>query len=64
MKLFSYTGPVTYFNVCVANKWTSETHANSPEKAMSNLAYQYKKQNNLNAMSSIKLDKKYLKEIG
>lgn len=47
MDLYSYTGPVTMFDRCVANYWKGETYASSEKKAKSNLVYQYKKQNGL-----------------
>ena len=47
MDLYSYTGPVTMFDRCVANYWKGETYAPSEKKAKSNLAYQYRKQNGL-----------------
>lgn len=43
MNRYSYDGPVMVFGDCVRNRWKSETMAVSPEKARSNLAYQYKK---------------------
>ena len=47
MDLYSYTGPVTMFDRCVANYWKGETYAPSEKKAKSNLVYHYKKQNGL-----------------
>lgn len=46
MKHYSYDGPVEEFGICVARRWTGSTYAVSENKARSNLAYQYKKQNN------------------
>ena len=43
---YVYDGPVMEFNTCVADHWRGETVATSESKAKSNLAYQYKKQNN------------------
>ena len=43
---YIYDGPVMEFNTCVADHWRGETVATSESKAKSNLAYQYKKQNN------------------
>ena len=42
MDLYSYTGPVTMFDRCVANYWKGETYASSERKAKSNLIFQYK----------------------
>ena len=33
MDLYSYTGPVTMFDRCVANYWKGETYASSEKKA-------------------------------
>lgn len=46
MNQYSYDGPVMEFETCVANRWKSSTYAVSEKKARSNLAYQFKKQNN------------------
>ena len=44
MKMYSYEGPVMEFNRCVANKWSGSTDASTEKKALSNLAYQFKKE--------------------
>lgn len=46
MHEYAYDGPVMVFNTCVANHWKGWTTAESESKARSNLAYQFKKQNN------------------
>lgn len=46
MKRYLYDGPVLEFGKCVADRWTASTYAESERKALSNLAYQYKKRNN------------------
>ena len=46
MNLYSYDGPVMQFGVCIADHWRSSTYAISEKKARSNLAYQFKLQNN------------------
>lgn len=46
---YTYDGPVLEFDKCVADHWKGETMALTERKAKSNLAYQYKKQNNRNA---------------
>lgn len=43
---YYYDGPVMEFERYITNKWHSSTFANSESKARSNLAYQYKKNNN------------------
>lgn len=57
---FTYDGPVMIFNRCVANHWKGATMAVSPEKAKSNLIYQYKKKNNLTASTKVTLPGKVI----
>lgn len=45
-KKYTYDGPVLEFNTLVTDHWKGETMAPTKNKARSNLAYQYKKQNN------------------
>lgn len=52
---FIYDGPVMVFETCVANHWKGETMAPTEGKARSNLAYQFKKQNNRIAGSKVTL---------
>ncbi len=52
---YVYEGPVMIFENCVADRWRGETMAPTAEKARSNLAYQFKKQNNKVAGSKITL---------
>ena len=61
MDLYSYTGPVTMFDRCVANCWKGETYASSEKKAKSNLIFQYKKQNGLIPVSKVNLPGKLVK---
>ena len=46
MNYYSYDGPVMEFDRCVANRWTASTYAVSEKKALVNLSYQFKKNNN------------------
>ena len=46
---YAYDGPVLEFARLVTDHWRGETMAPTERKAKSNLAYQYKKQNNRNA---------------
>ena len=55
MTLYSYDGPVYNFQTMLTDRWHGETRAVSKQKAMSNLAYQYKKQSNLLASCDIRL---------
>ena len=43
---YVYEGPVLLFNKLIAEHWKGETVAPSESKAKSNLAYQFKRQNN------------------
>lgn len=52
---YAYDGPVMEFGICVADHWKSETMAPSEKKARCNLAYQYKKKNNMIAGTKITL---------
>lgn len=63
MPKYKYEGPVMMFDTCIMNQWKGETVAVSESKAKSNLAYQFKKQNNRIAGSNISLPGK-LKQIG
>lgn len=55
MQKYTYDGPVMEFDNCIANRWRGSTMADSEGKARSNLAYQFKKQNNRNQGSKISL---------
>ena len=55
MTLYSYDGPVYSFQTMLTDRWHGETRAVSKQKAKSNLAYQYKKQNHLLAGADIRL---------
>ena len=55
MKQYSYDGPVMEFDTCVTIRWKASTYAVSEKKAKSNLAYQYKKENNKVPNSKITL---------
>lgn len=46
MNKYIYDGPVMKFNRCIMDHWEGETVAPSETKAKSNLAYQFKRQNN------------------
>lgn len=55
MNRYVYDGPVMEFDTCVAHNWKASTYAVSEKKAKSNLAYQFKKQNNMVPNSKITL---------
>lgn len=52
---YVYEGPVMMFNTLVTDRWKGETMAPSEAKARSNLAYQFKTQNNRVARSKYSL---------
>lgn len=47
MNKYTYQGPVMQYDKCVADKWEASTYAATKQKARSNMAYQFKKKNNL-----------------
>jgi len=61
-RYYTYEGPVVAFGKVVSNKWKGETVATSRSKALSNLAYQFKKDAKLVAATRINLVDKCLKE--
>ena len=52
---YSYDGPVLIFDKIATNHWRGETTAPSENKARSNLAYQFKKQNDLTSNTRVTL---------
>lgn len=60
MYKYYYDGPVMIFEKCVTNRWRGETVAPTNKKALSNLGYQYKNQNNLCATARVQLSCKHL----
>lgn len=52
---YAYHGPVLVFGKIVQNSWYGETLAVTPEKAKSNLAYQWKKRNGLASTAKVEL---------
>lgn len=61
MDQYNYDGPVMEFDRCVSNNWRGTTYAASEKKARSNLAYQFKKQNNRIASTRISLPGKLMR---
>ena len=55
MNRYTYDGPVVVFDECIAHRWKASTYAISENKARSNFAYQFKKQNNRMANCKISL---------
>ena len=47
MGLYTYSGPVLYYDKVLTNNWTAETYADSKARAISNLKYQFKNRANL-----------------
>lgn len=55
MARYYYDGPVSRFGKCICNRYFAETVAASPAKAKNNIAYRYKKENNIAASTRISL---------
>ena len=48
MPFYRYDGPVVSISGrCTTHNWSAETHADSKEKAQSNIKYQYKRDHGL-----------------
>ena len=62
MNLYSYNGPVLEFNRIVANSWQGQTVAATEDKARSNLAFQFKRDNGRAPQSKITLPGKIVVE--
>lgn len=63
MTKYEYKGQVVQFGRVVKEYWIAQTVAPSKQKAISNLIYQFKKQNNLIQGSKIELDAKKIREV-
>ena len=46
-KTYHYSGPVMRFDNCIEQNWSADTWAVSKKKAMSNLVYRYKMENDM-----------------
>lgn len=55
MNKYFYRGPVVKFDICIVDYWTGETMAVSESKARNNLAYKFKKENDLSPNAKISL---------
>jgi hypothetical protein len=62
--IYIYRGCVKQFGKIICESWTGETSAVSASKALSNLAYRYKKEHGFTSSAKVELDKKYLEETG
>ena len=60
--LFAFSGGISHYGKWIGN-WTGETVAPSPARAVSNLVYQYKKENRLNSQYQISLEEGKLKKV-
>lgn len=52
---YTYDGPVMIFDRCVMQVWRTTTWAPSEKKARANLAYRYKRDNNLAKTAKVEL---------
>lgn len=55
VKLWRYSGPIAVFGKVIEVRYSAETYAISEKKARSNIAYQYKRDRNLNVSSNVAL---------
>lgn len=55
MNLYLYEGPVMVLGKLVTGRWKYQTFAASEKKAMTNMAYRYKKQHGLMATAKVEL---------
>lgn len=58
---YNYDGPVSAFGRCLSSRWEGTTWATSAEKALNNLAHQYKTMLQLSPSAKIDLDPHYLR---
>lgn len=63
-QLYIYSGPILQFGKCIGKVEGCKTFAASPKKALSNVAYNYKKQHGLTPSARIELVDKYLSAGG
>lgn len=63
MGFYIYEGPVNAFGRLRTANWYGKTSAVSPEKAINNLTYQYKKQFGLIPATKIELSPNKLRRI-
>lgn len=59
---YEYSGPVMSFDRCLDQYWTATTWASSKRKALSNLAYRYKTDNDMVPNTRIELPGKLVKK--
>lgn len=60
---YVYNGPVMEFDRLICNKWHGETIATSEKKALSNLSFQFKRDNGRLPNTRVSLLPKYIKEV-
>ena len=58
---YIYEGPVMQFGKVINNLWTGRTRASTSGRALSNLQYRYKANNQLVKTARIELDPRYLR---
>lgn len=63
-KMYVYSGPVMQFGKCIGKVENRKTFAATSKKALSNIAYNYKKQYGLVPSAKIELVDSYLVEGG
>lgn len=63
-KCFLYNGPVMQFGRCIGKVQGMKTYAPTEKKALSNIAFNYKKQHGYTPSAKIELAKEYLAVAG
>lgn len=63
MNEYSYNGPVMEFDRCIANHYKATTRAVSPEKALCNIMFRFKKENGKASFCKISLDERKLQLV-
>ena len=63
LKVFKYRGPVMHYGKIVDNCYTAETQAVSSIKALSNLSYRWKHENDRGRSYKVELDINCLKSV-
>lgn len=63
LKIFKYCGPVSHYDKIVDYCYTAETQAVSPRKALANIAYRWKNDNDYSRSYKVELDINCLKSV-
>lgn len=68
MNTYKYDGPVGRLypdkEICICHRWKATTSADTIEKALANLAYRFKCENNMSTNAKISLSYKHVTNLG